>query len=85
MPPAQSLFGGPAINLNSNAQLLETLARMGIDLPDTMESTLMKYDHPAIKKLLEYRGFEKTLSAFGEKFLESIHPRRVASTRTSTR
>ena len=71
--PQQSLFGGPAINLNSNAQLLETFARMGIDLPDTMESTLAKYDHPAIKKLLEYRGFEKTLSAFGEKFLELIH------------
>ncbi len=73
--PQQSLFGGPAINLNSNAQLLETFARMGIDLPDTMEATLLKYDHPAIKKLLEYRGFEKTLSAFGEKFLELIHPK----------
>jgi DNA polymerase-1 len=73
--PQQSLFGGPAINLNSNAQLLETFGRMGIDLPDTMEATLMKYDHPAIKKLLEYRGFEKTLSAFGEKFLELIHPK----------
>ena len=73
--PQQSLFGGPAINLNSNAQLLETFARMDIHLPDTMEATLMKYNQPAIKKLLEYRGFEKTLSAFGEKFLELIHPK----------
>jgi DNA polymerase-1 len=71
--PQQSLFGGPAINLNSNAQLLETFGRMGLVLPDTMEATLQKYDHPAIKKLLEYRGFEKMLSAFGEKFLELIH------------
>jgi DNA polymerase I-like protein with 3'-5' exonuclease and polymerase domains len=73
--PQQSLFGGPAINLNSNAQLIETLGRMGLELPDTMEATLLKYDHPAIKKLLEYRGFEKTISAFGEKFLELIHPK----------
>ena len=46
---------------------------MGIELPDTMEATLIKHDHPAIKKLLEYRSFEKTLSAFGEKFLELIN------------
>jgi DNA polymerase-1 len=72
--PQQSLFGGPAINLNSNTQLLETFGRMGLDLPDTMEATLQKHDHPAIKKLLEYRGFEKMLSAFGEKFLDLIHP-----------
>ncbi|MGH2388539.1 MAG: DNA polymerase, partial [Chloroflexota bacterium] len=71
--PQMSLFGGPAINLNSNAQLIETFKRMGIDLPDTMEGTLSRYDHPAIKKLLEYRGFEKMISAFGEKFLDLIH------------
>jgi hypothetical protein len=71
--PQQSLFGGPAINLNSNSQLLETFGRMGLDLPDTMEATLLRYDHPAIKKLLEYRSHEKTISAFGEKLLELIH------------
>lgn len=73
--PQLTLFGGPAINLNSNAQLVETFRNMGIELPDTMEATLSKYDHPAIKKLIEYRGFEKTISAFGEKFLELIHPK----------
>jgi len=72
--PQLTLFGGPAINLNSNAQMVETFRNMGIDLPDTMEATLVKHDHPAIKKLLEYRSFEKTLSAFGEKFLELINP-----------
>jgi DNA polymerase I-like protein with 3'-5' exonuclease and polymerase domains len=73
--PQMSLFGGPAINLNSNAQLLETFKRMGIDLPDTMEGTLSQHNEPAIKKLLEYRGFEKMISAFGEKFLALIHPK----------
>jgi len=72
--PQLTLFGGPAINLNSNAQMVETFRNMGIDLPDTMEATLVKHDHPAIEKLLEYRSFEKTLSAFGEKFLELINP-----------
>ena len=72
--PQLTLFGGPAINLNSNAQMVETFRNMGIELPDTMEATLVKFDHPAIKKLLEYRSFEKTLSAFGEKFLELINP-----------
>ena len=72
--PQLTLFGGSAINLNSNAQMVETFRNMGIDLPDTMEATLVKYDHPAIRKLLEYRSFEKTLSAFGEKFLELINP-----------
>jgi len=72
--PQRTMFGGPAINLNSNAQLIDTFARMGLQLPDTMESTLQKYDNPAVKKLLEYRGFEKLLSAFGEKFLDLIHP-----------
>ena len=40
-----------------------------------MEATLVKYDHPAVKKLLEYRGFEKTLSAFGENVLGLINPK----------
>ena len=58
-------YGVPSINLNSNMQLLDAFSKLGVDVPDTMESTLVKYDHPAIKKLLEYRGHEKTLSAFG--------------------
>ena len=40
-----------------------------------MEATLVKYDHPAVKKLLEYRGHEKTLSAFGENVLSLINPK----------
>ena len=70
-----TMFGVPSINLNSNQQLLEAFARMGVDLPDTMEATLLKFDHPAVKKLLEYRGHEKTLSAFGESVLSLINPK----------
>jgi DNA polymerase I-like protein with 3'-5' exonuclease and polymerase domains len=69
-----TMFGIPSINLNSNVQLTEALSKLGVDLPDTMEATLVKFDHPAVKKLLEYRGHEKTLSAFGESVLSLINP-----------
>jgi DNA polymerase-1 len=70
-----TMFGVPAINLNSNSQLIEALAKLGVVLPDTMEATLTKFNHPAVAKLLEYRGHEKTLSAFGENVLSLINPR----------
>ena len=38
-----------------------------------MEATLVKFDHPAVAKLLEYRAHEKTLSAFGENVLSLIN------------
>ncbi len=72
--PQQGMFGVSIVNLNSNQQLMECFAKLGVNLPDTMESTLVKYDHPAIKMLLTYREHEKTLSAFGEKFLQLISP-----------
>src|SRR5439155_4532378 len=56
-----TMFGVPSINLNSNTQLIEALSVLGVDLPDTMEATLVNYDHPAVKKLLEYRWHEKML------------------------
>jgi DNA polymerase-1 len=70
-----TMFGVPAINLNSGAQLMEAFATLGVDLPDTMEASLVKFDHPAVAKLLEYRQHEKTLSAFGENVLGLINPK----------
>ena len=78
------MFGVSSINLNSNIQLIEAFAKLGVDVPDTMESTLVKFNHPAVQKLLEYRGHEETLSAFGENVLSlkntktgRIHPDHV--------
>ena len=69
-----TMFGVPTINLNSGQQIIETFGRLGVELSDTSEATLIKAgDHPAIKKLLEYRSHEKTLSAFGEHLLEMIN------------
>jgi DNA polymerase I-like protein with 3'-5' exonuclease and polymerase domains/intein/homing endonuclease len=69
-----TMFGVSSINLNSNVQLLEAFNHLGVIMPDTMESTLVKYDHPVVAKLLEYRSHEKTLSAFGENVLGLINP-----------
>ncbi len=70
-----SMFGSDEylINLNSGLQIIAEFGRMGIVLEDTSEGTLNKHNHPAIKKLLEYRGHEKTLGAFGEGLLALIH------------
>ncbi len=69
-----TMFGVPTINLNSGPQLIDVFGRLGVALPDTSEATLVKAgDHPAIKKLLEYRSHEKTLSAFGEALLKLIN------------
>ncbi len=70
-----TMFGVPSINLNSSTQLMEAFSNLGVDLPDTMESTLVKFSHPAVAKLLEYRSHEKTLSAFGENVLSLINPK----------
>lgn len=70
------LFGNEsdAINLDSPLQLLETFKKLGVELPNTSEATLSKTDHPLAKKMLEYRGYEKMITAFGESILEKIHP-----------
>lgn len=70
------LFGNvnDSINLDSPLQVLEAFKKLGIDLQNTSEATLTKTDHPLAKKLLEYRGFEKMITSFGESILEKIHP-----------
>lgn len=69
-----SMFGGDEylINLNSGPQIIAEFARLGIVLEDTSEATLSKHNHVAAKKLLEYRGHEKTLGSFGEGLLSLI-------------
>jgi DNA polymerase-1 len=71
------LFGNveDSINLDSPLQLLEAFKKLGVELPNTSEATLSRTDHPLARKLLEYRGFEKMITAFGETILEKIHPK----------
>lgn len=70
------LFGQQVdvINLNSQPQLLELLNdKLGLNAPSTGEEVLSKLNHPIAKMLLEYRGYQKMISAFGENLLSKIH------------
>lgn len=69
------LFGNHAdvVNLNSPSQILKAFRRVGLDLPSTGESVLSQYNHPLTELLLEYRGYEKIITAFGENLLSKIN------------
>jgi len=76
-PYAQvDLFGNESdtVNLDSPLQLLGVFKKLGEDLPNTSEATLHKSKHPLAKRLLEYRAYEKMITAFGETILEKINP-----------
>ena len=70
------LFGNESdtVNLDSPIQLLGVFRKLGEDLQNTSEATLQKSRHPLAKKLLEYRAYEKMITAFGETILEKINP-----------
>lgn len=76
-PYAQvDLFGNieDTVNLDSPLQLIEIFKKIGVELPNTSEATLQKTSHPLATKILEYRQFEKLITAFGESILEKINP-----------
>ncbi len=65
-----------AININSQMQLMDLFNnRLHLGLDSTGVAVLQSCDHPVAKKLMEYRGFEKLLSAFGETLLEKVNPK----------
>jgi len=69
------LFGVPAINIDSNKQLLKTLNAYGISLTSTGEKELAKFKGvPLIDNLLKYRKYNKLMSTYGESLLEKINP-----------
>ena len=70
------LFGNESdsININSQQQLLELFNdRLGLSLPSTGVKVLQQSTHPIAKLILEYRGSEKLISAFGENLLAKIN------------
>jgi DNA polymerase I-like protein with 3'-5' exonuclease and polymerase domains len=71
----RKLFGIPTFNLGSHPQLLEKINKLGFEIPDTREETLQenKQLHPVFEDILEYRGLEKIISTYGEKFLSRIN------------
>ena len=71
-----TLFGEPEINLDSPSQVVETLARMGINVEGTRSWQLqaLAREHSVIAKLLEYRAVQKALSSYGTTLLEHVNP-----------
>jgi DNA polymerase I-like protein with 3'-5' exonuclease and polymerase domains len=74
---AVDLFGNysDCININSQSQLLNLFNdKLHLDMPSTGVAELDKVDHPIVNLLKQYRGYEKLVSAFGDKLLDKINP-----------
>lgn len=83
-----NLFGLPGFNLDSTRQLLENLHKIialyklkndngsDIVLESTDEDSLSehKHKHEIFSLLLDYRGYQKIVSSYGEELLSKIHP-----------
>lgn len=65
-----------SLNINSQVQLMNLFNnKIGLDLESTSVNVLKKVNHPVVKKLMEYREYEKLVSAFGDKLLSLINPK----------
>ena len=66
------------INLDSHTQLTAALKRVlpGVELPNSTRNWKLQplaEKHPVIKKLLEYRTMQKSLTSYGENILDEIN------------
>lgn len=68
---------GKEWNWNSTKQVKEAFGLLGIDLPDTKEETLSRYNHSLAKALLKYRRATKLVNTYGRKLLEKVEDSRI--------
>lgn len=61
-------------NIDSQQQMLVSLNKMGIDIPDTKKLTMgmLAGEHPIINKVIEYRKYAKRGTSFGEDWLRWV-------------
>lgn len=70
-----TLFGVSLLNLDSPVQLVKCLRGIGIPVESTDEKELSRYkSNPIVNLLLEYRGYEKFITTYGEPMINRIHP-----------
>ncbi len=62
------------LSVTSQKRVIAAFAELGVKIEDTKEETLAKIDHPAAKKLLEFREHDKFVAAFGDSFLQLVNP-----------
>jgi len=67
------LFGMVSINYDSEEQLKNALAKIGIKVDDTSKLTISRINHPIAQAILDYREHQKVVSSYGEGFLEHIN------------
>lgn len=65
----------PDWNIDSTAQMLVSLTKLGLKIPDTKEITLAMEaaKYPIVQKVLDYRGFSKKVTQFGADYLDHIN------------
>lgn len=69
-----TLFGVCNVNIDSNAQLLKALKKLGLPLESTDVKEISRYKgFPAIDALLDYRKAQKFISTYGESLIDKIH------------
>jgi len=70
------LFGLPAINYKSNLELLKALKKVGYtNLESTNDIELGEHLDPILYDLIRrFRVFSKSISTYGESFLDNINP-----------
>lgn len=68
-----TLFGASTVNISSKDQILDAFSKLGFELENTEERTLKKVDHPLSKLLLQWRGYDKLISTYGEAILRKIN------------
>ncbi|KRC62554.1 3'-5' exonuclease [Agromyces sp. Root81] len=59
----RALLGAPAVNLDSQVDLLKALRRAGIQVESTSRWELREHEHPAIEPLVAYKKLARLLSA----------------------
>jgi len=63
-------LGAPTLNPDSQAELLKTLRRAGLQVTSTRAWELRELEHPVIAPLLEYKKLARLLSANGWTWME---------------
>lgn len=69
------LFGVGDLNYESDQELIEAFAKLGIALSSTRREVLLSTGHPAAAAVVEYREHQKIVSTYGQRFLEHVHPK----------
>lgn len=67
----------PIINLGSPKQVLQALKNLRVPVTDTTREPLIEHlakDYPVVEKLIEHRGWAKSVSSYGQTYLDAIKP-----------